>query len=120
MARLTVTIKNRASVTSRKTDILGRWDRYTEKFLVIPFVIQLATLSSFRLSDNLSVYHAELLAYISIGRPYSAFMRPKILILSDSLSSLLDIYNGFSYKFPEILNSLVSSVIESPITFSFC
>jgi len=76
--------------------------------------------SSFRLSDNLSVYHAELLAiYMSIGIS-SAFKNPKILILSDSLCSLLDIYNGFSYKFPEILNSLVSSMFNSSISFSFC
>lgn len=76
--------------------------------------------SSFRLSDNLSVHHAELLAILKALELSSTFLHSNVLILSDSLCSLQDISNGYSYKFPDILNSLIYLTYNKQISFSFC
>ena len=80
----------------------------------------LKSYTSYRLSDFVSVSAAELFAIYNALLISQSLGSSKVLILSDSLNSLKDIYFGSSRFFPELLNDILLFIKTNHRSFSFC
>jgi len=77
---------------------------------------------NYRLSDNLSVYSAELIAIRQALGTCLKYKIPRTLIISDSLSALQSIENGLSKSRPNLLieiEAIIKSLAESGLQTHF-
>jgi len=81
---------------------------------------QLNSYSVYRLSDYISVFAAEFIAIKFALNIASAYDSEKVLIITDSLNALNDIYFGSSRLYPEILNDILYFLKYNDRFFSFC